>query len=120
MRNIHWYIDKAIERNNFKSKRQFCNAIGVSSGATQGYKVGYLPTDETMIKISKLAGIDPYIALMDLNAWRSKDTPAENLYKQLGQIVSHLCIIASLVLMPSAPAKAASICSIKPEIVYIM
>lgn len=71
MNELDTYIRKAKEKQSIKSNRQLCIALNVSHNAMNDYGRGKLPSDETMIKLAKLAGIDPWIALIDLNIMRS-------------------------------------------------
>jgi len=83
------YLEKA--RNNFMtenhfttlSDREFSTALGLNPSAiNQWRKRNVLPNDLTMIKIAILAGVPVEIALLELNAWRSKDL-AQVVYKNI-------------------------------------
>lgn len=100
MRTLQTYIDTAIKRNNLSSMRRFCDAIGVSHNATTAYNNGSLPSDETMIKIADLAGIDRMQALADLNTWRAPER-YKSLYTKMGEIIRQaaLCFAPALFTM---------------------
>lgn len=87
MNKLDEYIKKAMEKQGVKSKRQFCEILGVSSSATTAYNNGSYPNDETMMKIADMAGVNPLTALLDLNIMRSKGA-ARQQYQRLRENVS--------------------------------
>lgn len=91
MRTLNDYIKVAVIRNNFRSKREFCKALGVSPNATTTYNNGTFPSDETMVKIAKLAGIDEATALLELAIWRTSGA-AQKTYASILQKISQVTV----------------------------
>lgn len=109
MRSLDDYINVAVIRNNFSSKREFCKALGLSPNATTTYKNGTLPSEVTMEKIAMLAGIDKETAILELGYWRTAGTAAQKTYasllQKIGQVTAALLImLGSLVAPQSAEA----------------
>jgi len=102
MKNITDYIDTAIARSGSKSKRKFCELLGVSSSWIVATSRGTLPTDETMLRLAEIAGVPPHVALLDLNIWRSKGK-AQAVYKRLSQAVEKGAITASILFFTALP-----------------
>lgn len=72
MRDIFFYINAAMQRAQCSSGRKLSEMLELSPNTIATYRRGNLPNDETMMKLAKIAGIDPYIALLDLNTWRTE------------------------------------------------
>lgn len=81
-----------MERSGAKSERALCGLLGLNSIAITSYRRGTLPTDETMEKLARIAGIDPQLALLDLNIWRTEG-PARAAYQALLQKIKAVVII---------------------------
>jgi len=81
MRTINNYLDAAKARAGIKSDRQLSFVLGYSSGAPicKQRKEHEWPSPEVMLRLAGLAGIDPEIALQELNVWRSAE-PARAVY----------------------------------------
>lgn len=76
MNNFDDYASKAINRCNLKSYYGLAKTLGLSYAAISYFKNGKkLPSYDTMIKISKLAGVPEEKALLDLAAWANSDKP---------------------------------------------
>lgn len=72
MRDFDFYLAEARRKTGASSNNKIAMLLGVSSGAVSQLAQGKaLPTDETMIKLAKLAEIEPEEALLDLSIWRS-------------------------------------------------
>ncbi len=81
MKSIRDYIDDARKHSSLSSNNAVARELGINNNNITRYHRGHgLPTDEIMIKLSKLGGNDPFAALLDLNYWRSKGTSAETYY----------------------------------------
>jgi hypothetical protein len=63
-----------------------------------------------MIRLAEAAGMDAGVALLDLNAWRTKSGPAQLVYERLratlAKTAAALLVAAVMVAAPS-PSKAA-------------
>lgn len=83
MTDLAHYLDLAKARQDLKSDRQLDQAIGAKGCNTFVYRKGRAwPSDETMIKIARLAGEDAHAALVDLAIWRSGDA-ARVIWKEI-------------------------------------
>lgn len=81
MKSISGYIDDARRHSNLYSNNAVARELGINSVNMTRYHRGHgLPSDEVMIKLASLGGNDPFEALLDLNYWRTKGTPAETYY----------------------------------------
>ena len=72
---------------------------------TQIEKRHAFPSDDNMLKLAKLAGVDPLIALIDLNIMRSKGTTKKSyqrIAKGIKTTVKTLSIAGIMAIMPSA------------------
>lgn len=106
-RDIFFYIAKAMERSGCKSERALCVLLGMAPNTITSYRRYTLPTDETMEKLARIAGIDPQLALLDLNIWRS-DGPARAAYQALLQKIKAVLIVLgfSALLVTATPSHA--------------
>lgn len=109
MKTLNDYVEAAKTRTGFKSERKMCEALNLSSNTFNGYRKGKLPSDETMVKLAKMAHIDPETALLDLNIWRSAGTPAFSFYQKIASRMAHLCIMIFGFTLISSAAHAASV-----------
>lgn len=104
-RTIEFYIEKAKEHSGISSDRQLGPVLGMSTAAISQFKTGRaLPSDDSMVRLAELAGVDPYIALIDLNSWRSEGA-ARNAYKEILKRIS-VVFIAALILFPANKSSA--------------
>lgn len=70
--NFEEFLAEVRAHTSFRSNRAFCAALGISHNALSNYeKKGVLPSDQTMVKLAKMGGIDPESALLSLNVWRA-------------------------------------------------
>jgi transcriptional regulator with XRE-family HTH domain len=129
MRSVQDYINQAQKISGAPSRNKLANLLGISTAAIAHlYSGKALPSDETMEKIAVIAGIDPELALIELNIMRSNGkakSAYENVLKRLNNIaVSILAFVASL-FMIATPANAAAtkplidICCTNTTVVYI-
>lgn len=85
MRTLTQYLDLARARQGIESDRQLGTAIGLKKGIAHQYRKGAaLPSDDAMVALAHLAGIDPEIALLDLNQWRAKGA-ARSVYMEMAR-----------------------------------
>lgn len=72
MLSIDQYLDLAKERQGFRSDNAINKALGFAGNSVNYWRQKKTwPSDERMIALADLAGIDPEIALLDLNIWRA-------------------------------------------------
>ena len=83
MLTVDEYCDKAKKRNDIKSDRKLAEALSIAHTSLNQYRTKRAwPSDNTMIKLAKLAGLDPTQSLLYLSAWRTTGEALE-LYKEL-------------------------------------
>ena len=75
-------LDRAKEVGKLNSDRKLAEAIGLNSNTAISFirRGVSLPSDETTVKLAELAGLDPQIALLQLNVWRAKTDTTKNYY----------------------------------------
>lgn len=108
-RNLDWYIETAKIRSGASSDRKICEMLGMAENAVHAWKKKrVLPSDETMMKLAAIAGVDPWTALLDLNMWRSQGA-AQDVYRSiLEKIKASIVIMALLGALSASPASAES------------
>jgi hypothetical protein len=80
------YIDAAMKRQKIPSMRQLSIALKLHEETVAQYNQGRAwPSDSVMVQLADLAGVDQRKALMDLNAWRTKDPKLKKLYVEMGK-----------------------------------
>lgn len=126
------YVSAAMKRNDLKSGRQLSHALGLEGSAIwQMQNRGVHPSSATMMRLAQLAGVDPVLALMDLNDWREKDPEAKAAYrairKRLGEVAKMtggglgiVAVGAALTMAKPAPADAATAARSVSPVMYIM
>lgn len=82
--NISDYLDLARERQGLKSYSQLAKRLEISQPTISHFRRGIIfPSDQTMVRIAELAGIDAREALLDLSIWRCRDTASRSVYQAL-------------------------------------
>lgn len=115
MHDIMFYVEKAIERGGIPSQRKLCEMLGVSHTVVTHWRRGGYPTDETMMKLAAIAGMDPWTALLDLNIMRSEGA-AQNTYRELLKKIT-VALIALMIFVGSNSAYAGNgLTSADPDI----
>ena len=100
MLTIRDYLDIAKRRQGFTSDRQLSLALGFAGTSVHAFASHRAwPSDETMVKLAHLAGMDPLQALVDLNVWRAKSPEAVSLYQKLSDLVQKSKNIAAALLV---------------------
>ena len=85
MRSIDDYIDLAC-KNHGLSQNRLGYAVGKGHTAVTAWRTRRAwPADDTMVKLAELAGIPADEALLDLNIWRSGDSPAGPIYTEIAK-----------------------------------
>lgn len=111
MRDFNWYVDTAKQKNNIKSNNKLALELNITGAAlsilTQEKSV---PSPETMVKISKLAGVEPSIALAERSVWMSTGEPKKAYTKILHSLqrVALSALLATAVFMGSSNPSSAS------------
>ncbi|MEO0411822.1 MAG: hypothetical protein AAF221_08305 [Pseudomonadota bacterium] len=114
MRSIDDYLDLAREAQGFNSDRKIGLKLGVASAVISNYRTGKtLPADAHMVAISQMAGIDPEVALAELNFWRTAhkgDMESAGFYQKMAtkmaSLAASIALICGVFLSPE-PASAA-------------
>jgi len=88
MRSIDDYIDTAKQRAGLTSDRKLDLALGHTGQSVSHWRTKRAwPTDEKMVKLAELAGVDPEEALLDLSVWRTEGE-ARAVYERLARRIS--------------------------------
>ena len=107
--NIDEYADLAKEKNGFKSDRQLSKNLGFSGNSVSYWRRGMnFPSDDMMMKLAKLAGVDTTTALIDLNVWRT-DGETQKAYQGLSRRMASflsLALVACATLFISIPPQS--------------
>lgn len=114
MNDFNEYALKAIERCNLKSYYGLAKELGISQPAIFKLKNGHnLPSADTMLKLSKLAGIPEEKALLSLATWANADKPeVQKIWLRIAKMIG----CAALFLLYTAyPLKAAEIKDFTPN-----
>ena len=122
MRDMDFYIEKAQLNSNYKSDRMLSLALGKNPNLINYYKrKGVLPSDETMLKLAEIAGVDAWIALLDLNMLRtSGETRSQyaDIMKKIESVA--LAVLVTATLGFSASPAIAKTATSKSVTMYIM
>lgn len=95
-RTLQFYVDRAIERSGAKSDRKLSEMLGMAPNTISFYRSGRsLPSPDAIIKLALIAGIDPAIAVTDLNIWNTQGD-AQAVYKK---ILKHMTTAAFALIM---------------------
>ena len=111
-RTIDDYIDLAKERAGLSSDRELARRLGkLANPTTQWRTRRSWPADGTMVKIARLAGVDPCQAVLDLSRWRSTDDQAREVWTELAGRAWRAGVLTGGVLLAfmvsTVPAEAA-------------
>ena len=75
-------LNSALRHGRFTSLRAMARALGVSANTLVRIRKGHgYPSDELCHEFATIAGVDPYTALLQLNAERSEGK-ARRLYEK--------------------------------------
>lgn len=100
VRTVDWYIDRAMIRSGAPSERQLSGRLGLAHNSLTNYRTHRAwPSDQAMIALADLAGIDPDVALMDLNRWRTKSDAARDRYERLATLLEKAGATAAAILL---------------------
>lgn len=126
-RDINFYIEQAMEKGGYSSYRKLQTALGYTGNQVVFMRKGQsLPSPEKMVLLSKIGGIDPAIALMDLAMWNTQGEAKQTYANILEKISKTACIALASSLVFTSSAKASptlsqiQICKANSEILYVM
>ncbi len=106
IRNIDHYLDTARENALFRSDRGLAIALHVTSTTISAYrKRKSYPSDTNMVKLARLAGLNPEIAVVELSAWRCASNN-DNMAAQVWVSISRRLRDAMLALLIALPLSA--------------
>lgn len=114
-------IDAAKKKSGIKSNNGIARAIGITSAAMVRINSGFgLPSDQTMIRLGELAGIDRARALLLLNMWRTEGEAKKTYSDILSRLgTASLCFIMAIgFLSVSCPTASAKMLHSENYIVY--
>lgn len=98
MRSVDDYLDLARNRQKLPSDRQLCAHLKCTDAVvSQWRKRKSFPSDEHMVRLAELAGLDPQVALLELACWRAvsrNENVAVGVYKRLLERVTHTAAAA--------------------------
>ena len=115
-RDYRFYIDRAKNRHGFKYDNQIQDALGFKgSMLAMVTRKGKHLSEEKMIELARLAGIDETIALMDLNLWKSEGDAKKAYAKILQKITASVALALGFILL-SQPAYANSAMAVIPAL----
>ena len=85
MRTYHDYLAAIRARHpDLKSDPRLAVALGLKQTAPFFWRHGRaFPSDDNMIKLADLAGVNPEEALADLNVWRAQSSETRELYSRI-------------------------------------
>jgi len=107
MRDYNFYIEAAKTKQGFKYDNQIDSALGFKGSMINHVrKRNKQLSEESMIKLAELAGLDPLTAIADLNVLRSKGTAAHPLYQRIAEQVLHICLVAGVLVGLVSPSHA--------------
>ena len=108
MKDVNFYLDEAKKNSGAKSDRRIAEMCGLGANAASFWRVGKaLPSDETMVRLAKIAKINPLIALLDLNIMRSEGA-ARNAYIKIYngmQKTLHTALFAMIFVLSASNAQ---------------
>lgn len=104
MNSVSEYVEKARKNSGADSDRKVAQMLGLKGSAASMWRTGRtFPSDETMIRLAQVAGVDPYKALIDLNIWRSSGN-VQAAYRKLAAMVNQQVVRGLVVLIAGLSA----------------
>ena len=109
-RNIDDYLDAARAKNpDIKSDRALGHRLGKGDTTVNHYRRRrQFPNDATMISIAEMGGLDPDIALAELNSWRAEGS-AKVHYMAIAQKLAASAAIIGFLLVSTPQAQAGTL-----------
>jgi len=91
--DIDDYCELAKSRNKLKTNSALARELGLSHNSPTAWKTRRAwPSDEVMIKLAKMAGVDPMDGILDLNIWRSSGE-AISLYTRMKKAMTAALVL---------------------------
>jgi len=112
MRTLEWYLDTAKTRNDIDSDRKLAQRLDLNPSQINFYRNKDMkPKTTILIKIAKLAGVSPDVALTDRALWLAESDEERNYWERLATLaqkaaVAGVSIGALLSMLAGAPAPA--------------
>ena len=122
-KTIDDYIDAARARAGLPSDRQLALTMKIDPATLNGWRMKRTwPADGQLFRLAELAGIDPKIALLQLNAWRTKSEAARSEYTTMAALIAKSLALglSALILLGSAPGTKAAQTDVVSQSRYIM
>lgn len=96
------YIKKAKENSHIDSNNDVAEILNISSAAVAKFCTEKSrPSQETVLRLAKLAKISPEEALVDYNLWKTKDKPnAHKVWLRISKMVQKSSLILLLSTYP--------------------
>ena len=116
--NLAEYVVLARQRRGLRSDRQLAKVLGISHNTVVHWRYSRCwPTEDNMLELAALAGVDQERALLDLSLWRTKSEGARTVYAKMADRLRQLAsakivtvlaalILAALLAAPDANATA--------------
>jgi len=108
---IDTYLDRARMRSHAPSDRQLAFQMKIEPSTLNGWRMKRCwPADDQMVTLANLAGANPKIALLSLNAWRTKSDRAREAYTTMATLIAKSLALGAmaLILLGSPPGTKAA------------
>ena len=116
-------IEKAKVNSGIRSDNQLAKAIGIAHTSLMRVRKGWGHlSDDNMIKLGKLAGVDETESLLLLNVWRSTGA-AKEAYTGMLKRFAFISLSLTILCVFSAPSNASPLpqkCYMSNKMMYIM
>ena len=120
MRDLTFYVEAAIKNSGVTSDRKLAALMNMSPNVVSFWRSRkVLPSDEVMVRLAQVGGIDPFIALLDLNMWRSEGAAKTTYKKMLEKITAAICGLIILGAAGKSEAAVDASTLTKPDIYII-
>lgn len=102
MKTLEFYIAKAQVNSGAATDTKLAALLDVSASYVCMMRTGKsIPSDDMMVKIANIAGVDKEEALLDLNVWRSSGS-VKDAYANILRKLGHVAVALALCLFFSA------------------
>ena len=116
-RTIDFYLDRAKAQIGTKSDRELARVLGYRGPIVCDFRARRVwPSDDVMVRLADLAGVDHQTALAELNVWRTAGPARQAYEKILAALVASLVVFAAW----STPAQAMNKPASGSQGLYIM
>ena len=98
--DLDFYLDQAKRNKGIKSDAELSRLVGFKSNAVTFFRCKKaFPSDQTMVRIAELAGVDPRRALLDLNIMRSDGEPKAAYMQMAAILAQHARHVSAMILV---------------------